>query len=257
MEPLDACFVQPEDSGRVKADIDCGYIAVSENHDRPDDTLVRLGFIRINGRRLEGAPPLFMIAGRPGSSLINSTVFFMFDDSFLGPVLQDRDIVILDQRGAGHSLPRLDCPETDAFGWTAIEQTLDREASNDLVRQALPVCARRAATQGIDLSQYNVLSIVEDINAARLALGYDRIALYGASYGAQVGQQMLREFPDVLDAVILDGSSALSSRSWVQDRVRDVDDALTRLEALCEADGQVRGKLQCPRTRRSGHGDLR
>ncbi len=238
IEPLADCFVEPSGPLTAGVSFDCGYLVMPEDRTRPEGRTVKLGFLRASTGAGKTASPLFMIAGGPGDTLIQPSMFYLFSDTFLGPLLADRDILVLEQRGARYSVPHLDCPEIEAFGWTAVEQRLDAQATADLKAQAIPVCARRAAANGIDLAQYNVLSIVADIDAARLAFGHDRIMVYGASYGAQIGQHMLRDRPEVLEAVVLDGANALSATSWVQDRVRDADDALNQLDALCEADAK-------------------
>jgi pimeloyl-ACP methyl ester carboxylesterase len=48
----------------------------------------------------------------------------------------------------------------------------------------------------------------------------------------------MRDFPAMLEAVILDGANSLSRKSWVEDRVRDADDAMKALAALCAADAR-------------------
>jgi len=73
---------------------------------------------------------------------------------------------------------------------------------------------------------------------ARRALGYERIVYYGASYGSQLGQHMMRDYPETLEAVIVDGASALSVRSWMEDRVANVDEGVEHLVATCEADAK-------------------
>ncbi|MCL4186703.1 MAG: alpha/beta hydrolase [Rhodobacteraceae bacterium] len=238
IEPATACFVDlvAPDGSAIRTE--CGHVVVPEDPGDPSGPVARLGYLRVRGADGAARPPLFMIAGGPGSSLITADAAYLFTAKFLGPLLDARDIVLLDQRGAGFSEPLLECREVEAFQWTAVEQELDAEAARDLVRQAIPVCARRAAAQGIELATYNVLSIVADIDAARAAFGYDRIGFYGASYGAQIGQQVLRERPAILEAVVLDGANALSATSWAQDRARDADEALMHLDALCEADAK-------------------
>lgn len=236
IEPLDACFVEPADLETPGVRYQCGHVIVPENRSLPDGRTVGLGYMRVSKGSGATQPPLFMIAGGPGNSLIQPAMFYMFTDGFLGPILEKRDIVVLEQRGARYSDPHLDCPEARSFAWKALEQGLDPEAAADLRRQAIPACAQRVAASGVDLAQYDVGAIVEDIDDSRRAFGFDRIALYGASYGAQIAQQMIREHPDALAAVILDGANSLSPTSWVQDRARDADEALDSLDTLCEAD---------------------
>jgi hypothetical protein len=37
-------------------------------------------------------------------------------------------------------------------------------------------------------------------------LGYEQITYCGASYGSQLGQHVMRDFPESLEAVVLDGA---------------------------------------------------
>jgi pimeloyl-ACP methyl ester carboxylesterase len=48
----------------------------------------------------------------------------------------------------------------------------------------------------------------------------------------------MRDYPGTLEAVILDEASVLSVRSWVQDRVIDVEEGIEHLVATCEADAK-------------------
>ncbi len=60
----------------------------------------------------------------------------------------------------------------------------------------------------------------------------------GLPTGAQIGQHLLRDYPGIVPAAVLGGANALSSQSWVQDRARDADDALSGLADLCAADAK-------------------
>ena len=46
-----------------------------------------------------------------------------------------------------------------------------------------------------DVAQYTTSLAVQDLERVRAALGYERINLYGVSYGTRVAQQYLRRFP--------------------------------------------------------------
>ena len=239
IEALETCFVAPPEEVAAQVGVfDCGYVVVPETHDAPDGSRVRLGFVRLPARGEVSKAPMFMMSGGPGSTLLNPVTFSLFSDEFLGPLRDDRDIVILEERGSFHSVPFLDCPLFHRLSWTANRYGLDREASRELSRDVFADCVAQARAHGIDLSQYNSLAIAADIDAARRALEYDRIVYYGASYGAQLGQHMMRDYSETLEAVILDGASALSVRSWMQDRVINVEDGIEHLVATCEGDGK-------------------
>ncbi|MEE4117523.1 MAG: alpha/beta hydrolase [Paracoccaceae bacterium] len=237
VETRDTCFVAlPE--GAPPLEPDCGYVVLPENPERPDGAQVKLGFLRLPARAETPAAPLFMLAGGPGDTLIKSETLMLFGDAFLGPLLDARDVVILDQRGAPNAEPVLDCPEMYGLPWEISNRALDEAGERELGRQVLAECVASARAGGIDLAQYNSVRIAADVDAARQALGYDRIVYYGASYGAQLGQHYMRDFPGSLEAVILDGANSLSRTSWVEERVRDADVAAQKLAALCEADAQ-------------------
>ena len=134
------------------------------------------------------------------------------------------------------SVPSLDCPVLRRLPRMANQFGLEQETARSLYRDLFADCVAQARAHGIDLSQYNSLAIAADIDASRRALGYDRIVYYGASYGAQLGQHMMRDYTETIEAAILDGTSALSVRSWMQDRVINVDEGVEHLIATCESD---------------------
>jgi pimeloyl-ACP methyl ester carboxylesterase len=245
VEMRDTCFFEvPEDSPTL--DLECGHVVLPENPDRADGPEVRLGFLRLRARAETTAAPLFMLAGGPGQSLIAPSALLLFSDAFLGPVLDTRDVVILDQRGAPNSIPELDCPNIYGFPWVATEEGYTADEIRAAGRDLMDGCVADARQSGIDLAQYNSVQIAADVDAARAAMSYDKIVYYGASYGAQLGQHFMRDFPDSLEAVILDGANSLSRRSWVEERVRDADVAIQRLDALCEADEKCAETFDIP-----------
>lgn len=213
IEHIDACFVHPPvDIAASIGAYDCGFVVVPEDRAQPEGAKVRLGFVRIPARTDTPAAPFFMLSGGPGNTLLNPVTFALLSDTMLGPLLEGRDIVILEQRGAEHSRPALDCPLFHRLSWTANRLGLDRDEALYLSRQVFRDCVDQARAHGIDLAQYNSVVIDSDIDLARQALGYEKMVYYGASYGSQLGQHIMRDYPDRLEAVVLDGASALSPR---------------------------------------------
>ena len=237
VETLDSCFFDDPEGG-PSLEKECGYIVLPENPDRFDSPEIKLGYLRLRARSDTSEAPLFMLAGGPGQSLIAPETLLLFADGFLGPILNNRDVVILDQRGAPNAVPTLDCPEMYGLPWEIQDRELDEAGALEVGRQVLADCVTSARTEGIDLAQYNSVRIAADVDAARQAMGYEQIVYYGASYGSQLGQHFMRDFPDSLKAVVLDGANSLSRKSWVQERARDADVAIQKLAAICDADGK-------------------
>ena len=158
--------------------------------------------------------PLFILAGGPGQAA-----------SFLGPfaaaltgVRKDRDIVLVDQRGTGRSSP-LECA---AF---KPDHSLEAAIEFDPVPKA-QACARELAAQGVDAAQYTTAAWVADLDAVRAALGYDKINLWGGSYGTRAALEYLRRHADHVRSVVLDG----------------VAHAVDEIHARCLADARSRAR---------------
>ncbi len=58
--------------------------------------------------------------------------------------------------------------------------------------------AKRLQNEGIDLPEYDIINVVDDLEAARKALGYSRINLLGASYGGAVAYTYCVRYPQSL-----------------------------------------------------------
>lgn len=245
-EPLEECFVQPPEDLDVDLDIDCGYVVVPESRAGDSDREIKLGVTRLNSGQGTAAAPLFMLAGGPGQTHINPLYFGLFQDPLLGGILKSRDVVILEQRGTQYTSTWLDCPAMSAASWTAYEQGLTGDDANALGAEILQTCIDDFKAQGVTFDAYNSVENAADVNAVREALGYDQIVYYGASYGSQLGQHVMRDFPEILEGVVLDGAEALSRTSWVENRALDAQWGIDNLATLCEADAKCNEAYDIP-----------
>jgi pimeloyl-ACP methyl ester carboxylesterase/heat shock protein HslJ len=234
-EPVEECFVVPPEDLDIKFDMECGYVVVPEFYNGESTRELKLGVTRLKSSNGTAVSPLFMLLGGPGQSF-ESDYFRNFQPEILGNILEERDIILLSQRGTKNTDTFLDCPEYYSLSWVATEQGLDPEAFTNLETETLQNCIDGFKAQGIDLNAYNSVENAADVNASRQALGYDKIIYYGASYGSILGQHVMRDFPEMLEAVVLDGASPLSRKSWVEDRALDAQWGIDNLTALCNAD---------------------
>jgi pimeloyl-ACP methyl ester carboxylesterase len=142
--------------------------------------------------RLKPAPdPLFLLSGGPGQA---ASDFYLSVGPAFARIRRDRDLVLLDQRGTGRS-NRLDCELPDDSEFT----TLDPQKLRDLVRQC------RESLPG-DPRYYTTSIAVRDLDDVRAALGYEKVNLYGISYGTRVAQHYMRRYPGRVRTAILDGA---------------------------------------------------
>jgi pimeloyl-ACP methyl ester carboxylesterase len=229
------CVVQPDPEAEVTARIDCGEVVLPMDPADTDRGTVRLPFLRARGPTDGDLPPMLMLSGGPGSSLMAPSVYQLLSDGYLGPILSRRDIVVLEERGGYYTTPALDCP---AFDRAAVAAQAAGPGADAVAIEAKAIagCAAEVRAAGIDLDLFNSVAMAADIEGTRLALGYDRWLVYGASYGTMLAQHYLRDFPASVEAMILDGAEPLSNTSWAQDRARRFDYAVTNIANLCKAD---------------------
>src|ERR1051325_368575 len=187
---------------------ECGYLVVPETRARADSRLIRLHVAIFRNRT--GHPvsdPVIHLAGGPGSSSLNEAKY-LFSHG-LDAVLNQRDLILFDQRGTGYSQPRLDCPEREAITPLLLGGKLSAEETGQGIVDAFRRCHDRLISEGIDLAAYNSAASAADLNDLRLALGYDKLNLYAVSYGTRLALTLMRDHPEAVRSAVLDSTYPL------------------------------------------------
>ena len=150
----------------------CGSLRVAEDPATPDGPAIalRVAVIPALDRR-RAREPLFIVAGGPGQA---ATDFYAAVAGFFGAVQRSHDVVLVDQRGTGGS-NRLACALPSDFDVAT--------PSPALLRQLSAACRRGLGGRP---EFYTTSVAVRDLDAVRAALGFERINLYGISYGTRV-----------------------------------------------------------------------
>jgi len=135
------------------------------------------------------AEPLFDLAGGPGAASTGAA------DFYAGPGKEARrrhDVVLVDQRGTGQSnrlsIQREKTPQ----------HYLTEMYPVDYVRKM-----RHALEQRADLTKYTTSIAMDDLDEVRAWLGYDKINLFGLSYGTQAALVYMRRHPEHVRSAIL------------------------------------------------------
>ena len=227
-ESADCAFDIP-----VGFDPECGYLLVPENRNDPDGNQVRVHYAIFASESDNPEPdPIIYLEGGPGGFALDAMVF-SFEDRF-APYLNNRDVIIFDQRGVGNSEPSLTCDETTELSYDMLDDDPTMEEAADLSFDALQACHNRLVADGINLEFYNSKENAADVEDLRLALGYDQWNLLGISYGTRLAQTIMRDFPDGLRSVMLDSAYPIESDLFlsIPDNTNDV---LNTLFVGCES----------------------
>ena len=219
--------------------VDCGYVSVLEDRGTPDGNVIRLAVSRLRGSSPSPNPdPVIYLAGGPGARALERIDWFIDDAQF---IWKERDLILMDQRGIGHSEPRLECP--DYRRRRAELRGLDLNPDEELRQQvdSLLACKRTLSEHGIEMSAYTLDAVAADVVDLVAAMGYEAYNLYGSSFGTTLALTVMRDFPANLRGVILDG--VLPPQVNFTETIHA--NAASALEAFlghCEADPQCAGR---------------
>jgi pimeloyl-ACP methyl ester carboxylesterase len=233
---FEPCTLAPQFSAS-SVEAQCGTLRVPEDPAAPDGRQIELALAWVPTDNTADPDPVFMLAGGPGQSARDSypTVAPAFRE-----ILRKRHVILLDQRGTGGSAA-LVC--RDQAGRSAVAEALDETpaAAAEFARRCLAEVAQRA-----DPRFYTTTVAVQDLEAARQALGAARVNLVGISYGTRVAQHYARAYPAHVRSVVLDGvvpnELALGS-----EHAKNLEASLDLQFARCSAEAACSKRLGDPR----------
>lgn len=183
----DTCYVEG-----VSDRLNCGFVTVPENPNKPDGKQIQVHYVVLPAvKNANHEEALLAIAGGPGQSAIENAAGF---DAMLSKVRQQRDILLIDQRGTGRSNV-LACDEGAQSPLSFDDDNVDTLAETQ----------KCLAKIDADVTQYGSLNAIKDFEAVRAHLGYKKLHIYGISYGTRMAQLYMRLYPEHLATVTLDG----------------------------------------------------
>lgn len=201
--------------------VDCGYLTVPERHENPDGQQIELAVAIVRATDPNPHPdPVLYLEGGPGGSALWGL------EGWLGlDLLKSRDLILLDQRGTGYSIPGLFC---DAYEYDFDPETVE-------IIEYETACAEALTDDGIDLGAYNSAQSAQDVALLVEALGYDQVNLYGISYGTRLALTVLRDEPQIVRAAILDSPYPPNIDAYEMQALNGFN-AIEAMFAGCKAD---------------------
>src|SRR3954464_485727 len=216
----------PTEKGNYKAD--CGTLVVPENRDDPATRLIALPVTRIHALSANANAPIFRLEGGPGRSNMSFPNASRFADH--------HDVVLVGYRGVDGSSV-LDCPEVvsalkhsdDMLSGKALDAKVDAYRS----------CASRLTREGVDLNGYTLAQRVDDLEAARTALGYKAVDLLSESAGTRTSMIYTWRHPASVHRSVMIGANPPGHFVW---DARMTDQQLGDYAALCAKDSSCRDR---------------
>ncbi len=208
--------------GGERFEADYGMLTVPETRNNPGSRLIHLPVLRVYGANRASAQPLFTLGGGPGHSNISVSPSWYH---------QNHDVVMVGYRGVDGSVS-LDCPDIWR-GLVEAERPLSEENLEKLGR-ALYARFQGFREEGIDIDSYTMVDVVDDMEAARQALGYHTVNLWGHSYGSYVAYTYSLRYPDSIQRCFVSSPSTPGRMCCWEPRL--VDELLTHYADLWRQD---------------------
>jgi pimeloyl-ACP methyl ester carboxylesterase len=219
--------LQPCGTPGLTKDALCTQYEVYEDRAKNTGRKISLNLLILPALSDKRAPdPIFYFQGGPGGAATTTA-----RASFMMRLRRTRDVVLVDQRGTGKSNP-LQCnlrgDPNDMRGYFA----------EGLTTESVRAC--RAELEKIaDLRLYTTTIAMADLDDVRAALGYDKVNVFGGSYGSTAALSYLNYYPQRVRTVTILGIAPPNSPLPLS-FARGIERALNRLFDDCAADAKCK-----------------
>jgi pimeloyl-ACP methyl ester carboxylesterase len=228
------CFTLT-DEGKIEQEkrhftSDSGTISVPENRNNPSSRTIHLPVLRVRATGDHPTEPIFWFGGGPGLSNMGT---FRYDYFML-----NHDQVMVGYRGVDGSVS-LDCPEVVRTLKEADDVLTDETLGK--VGDAYGACLARLKNDGVDVEGYTSLEVVEDVDAVRRALGYEKINILSESYGTRLAYLYAVKYPQRVHRMVMISANPPGRFVWDP---RQADELLRHYADLWSQDPEV--SERCP-----------
>lgn len=179
-----------------------GELTVPEDRSKPDSRVLTIPVQIIKAAQASTAAPIFWLDGGPGASNILSVE--KIASASPSKLLANHDFVCIGYRGVDGSTVLQSKKINKAFKGIN-HKMLSDESLNNVETKIREYCTN-LKREGVDINQYTILNVIDDIDDARNALGYTSINLLSASYGTRVALLYNYKFPTVVTRTLMIGA---------------------------------------------------
>ncbi|MEM9261924.1 MAG: alpha/beta hydrolase, partial [Bacteroidota bacterium] len=213
-----------------------GKLRVPENRWKTATDSITLNFILLKAIGPSTGSPVVYLEGGPGASC----TWQVEDPGQLStwlPILQQRDLILLDQRGTGAHAQRMiwinEQPLPDDI---LVNAVVVNQHYQDMAVKALPDYEKR----GLDPRAYTTQESAHDIEDLRQALGLEQITLMGFSYGSHLALRYLKQYEPMVEQAMFVGAEGMDDTYKLP---LSMDTFFHQLSLRCGQDEAVRAYI--------------
>ncbi|NVK75312.1 MAG: alpha/beta fold hydrolase [Oceanospirillaceae bacterium] len=209
-----------------------GYLHVLEDRSDSNSRIIRLPVYIFKSRSKTPKPdPIVYTVGGPGSSSMPSAQYMKYYQ-----YLDDRNLILIEQRGTRYAEPALNCPEWSRAVYLSNFPDCGPECSDSLLENASLKCQQRLSQmENINTAKYTTVDIAADINDLMELLDIEQYNLLTISYSTKISQVLLRDYPERIRSVVMDSPLPLEA-NYDEESVSNLLASLNQMLLDCEAD---------------------
>lgn len=208
-----------------------GFLSVPENRKKFNSKTIQIPVYIFKSRSTHPQKdPIIYTVGGPGSTTMPSAQYMNYYK-----YLDDRDVILIEQRGNLYAKPHLDCPEWSKALHISNLPDFDLKKTDSLFAEAVKSCRERLKEKGIDLDGYNTNEIAADINDLVRVLEIESYNLLTISYSTKIAQVLLRDYPERIRSVVMDSPLPLEAK-YDEESVKNLLESVDLLLSDCASD---------------------
>lgn len=191
-----------------------GFIEVPENRALASSKTLRLPVRIVKTPNITPLEPVFYLDGGPGYSNIGTTLNT--------DLLRHRDFVFVGYRGADGSVVLRSKKMFKALKGQKNHLLSDKSLNS--IEAASKAYLAELKKKEIDITQYSIMQVIDDVEQARKILGYSKINLLSFSYGTRIALLYSYKYPTSLNRIVMAGANPPGHFLWYPDKTEQVLD---------------------------------
>jgi pimeloyl-ACP methyl ester carboxylesterase len=214
-----------------------GFIDVHLNRDSNLSKMIKLPVLIIKSSNKLATEPVFNFDGGPGQSNIS----LLYNTS----ILENHDYVSIGYRGVDGSI-KLKSKKIGKAIKGKHNKLLSDESLNNIELQMTDYLGF-LKNKGIDLRDFTIMNVIEDMEYVRKVLGYSKINLYSFSYGTRVALLYSYKYPEVIRRSVMVGVNPPGHFVWSPQKTEEIlnlYDSIYKSQNLTNYKGSIKEAMR-------------
>lgn len=202
-----------------------GYLEFPEDYNNLNSRKIQLPIFIIKSSNKTSAEPIFWFGGGPGASNILSENNIISTNPT--KLLVNHDLVCIGYRGVDGSIILKSKKVNKALKGLRNQLLSDKSLNN--IEQKIIEYQSQLQEQNIDLNNYTMLNVIEDIEMVRKNQGYKKINILSVSYGTRLALLYSYKYPGIINRTVMIGANPPGHFIWDPEKTENI---LTKYDSL-------------------------